>query len=743
MAIRLSGMSSGMDTESIVAELVKLKSEKKTKLEGEQKKLKWKQEAWKELNTKIYAFYSKKLSNMRLTSDFSKKTTSSSNSAVSVVTGSNAPNCVQTMNITKMAKAGYLTGAKLQDVTGKSDKYTADTKLVDELGIAAGSSFTISVNGKSKEITIDESTTINNVVTAMRDAGVNANFDEVNQRFYISSKDTGKANDFTITANDTAGLTAMSKLGIASSLDADVNTKELYHRYADALAYTTIDGETVIDRDAVLGGRDTDGDGVIDVQGLQSIVDAEVAKRAAEYKQKIEDANAKIEKLQGKLAEEEATFNNTYLSGGVTKTVTKSVTNEDGSTTETEELVAETDVDKIKEAIDALDWDNVKKTDEEYAAMTDEEKTAYDALKEQYNTYTKQLADAEGMVQIKKEITEQNVAIAEAEVYYEPGVDGAEGTAKETLIRQVENDTFAQAEEYKAMLEVYATGSTTMNAIRIAGQDSEIVLNGATYTSERNTYTINDLTITINNYTDEEITLSTTEDTSGIYDMIKDFFKEYNELINEIDKLYNADSASKYTMLTDEEREALSEEDAKEWDEKIKGALLRKDSSLSTVFESFKTIMLSGVEMSDGTKMYLSNFGIGTAGYFGAAEHEKNAYHIDGDEDDSVSGTNTDKLKAAIANDPEQVAEFFSKLARNLYEKLDDLMKSTDYSSAFTVYNDKALEKEYKNFSDKIKDQEEKIADYEDRYYDKFTAMEVAMSKLTSQQSSLSSLFGA
>ena len=43
MAIRLSGMNSGMDTESIVAELVKLKSEKKTKLEGEQKKLKWKQ----------------------------------------------------------------------------------------------------------------------------------------------------------------------------------------------------------------------------------------------------------------------------------------------------------------------------------------------------------------------------------------------------------------------------------------------------------------------------------------------------------------------------------------------------------------------------------------------------------------------------------------------------------------------------------------------------------------------------
>ena len=46
------------------------------------------------------------------------------------------------------------------------------------------------------------------------------------------------------------------------------------------------------------------------------------------------------------------------------------------------------------------------------------------------------------------------------------------------------------------------------------------------------------------------------------------------------------------------------------------------------------------------------------------------------------------------------------------------------------------------NYKEKIADQEEKIANFEDRYYDKFTAMEVAMSKLTSQQNAISSLFG-
>jgi len=194
-------------------------------------------------------------------------------------------------------------------------------------------------------------------------------------------------------------------------------------------------------------------------------------------------------------------------------------------------------------------------------------------------------------------------------------------------------------------------------------------------------------------------------------------------------------------MLTDEEREAISEEEAEEWDEKIKGALLRRDSQLGTVFDSMKMIMLEGVKMSDGSKMYLSDFGINTMGYFGAKENERNAYHIDGDEDDESTSNNTDKLRAAIAADSAVVAEFFSGLTRNLYERLDTLMARTDLSSAFTVYNDKALKEEYENYKEKIADQEEKIADFEDRYYDQFTQMEKAMAKLNSQQSALSSLF--
>ena len=223
--------------------------------------------------------------------------------------------------------------------------------------------------------------------------------------------------------------------------------------------------------------------------------------------------------------------------------------------------------------------------------------------------------------------------------------------------------------------------------------------------------------------------------------MIKNFLKEYNELINEMDKLYNADSAKGYEPLTDEEKDAMSEKEIEKWEEKIKNSILRRDSTLSSVSSAMKQVMMQGVKMEDGSQLYLSEFGIGTLGYFTSKDNEKNAYHIDGDPDDSATMTNADKLKSAIANDSEKVIEFFSTLSKNLYTKLGDLMKKTEYSSSFTLYDDVAMKDEYNDYTSKIKNQEEKITDFEDRYYKKFSAMETALAKLSSKESAIAGLF--
>lgn len=51
--MRLTGLMSGMDTESIIQQLVEAKKTKVDKTKKAQTKLEWKQDAWKSLNTKL------------------------------------------------------------------------------------------------------------------------------------------------------------------------------------------------------------------------------------------------------------------------------------------------------------------------------------------------------------------------------------------------------------------------------------------------------------------------------------------------------------------------------------------------------------------------------------------------------------------------------------------------------------------------------------------------------------------
>lgn len=266
-----------------------------------------------------------------------------------------------------------------------------------------------------------------------------------------------------------------------------------------------------------------------------------------------------------------------------------------------------------------------------------------------------------------------------------------------------------------------------------------ITLNGLEYTSSRNTFEINGLTITAADK--GTATITTEDDTDGIYDMIKNFFKEYNALINQMDKLYNAESASEYEPLTDEEKEAMSDSAVEQWETKIKDSILRRDSTLGTFSSAIKQIMMQGVEVG-GKTMYLSNFGIETLSYFNSAANEKNAYHIDGDSDDSNTAGNADKLKSMIASDPDTVVEFFTSLSKTLHGKMTELMGPTEYSSAFTAYDDKKMQEEYDDYKVKIKDLEKKLAQYEDQWYAKFAAMETAMAKMQSNASAVTSLLG-
>ena len=145
----------------------------------------------------------------------------------------------------------------------------------------------------------------------------------------------------------------------------------------------------------------------------------------------------------------------------------------------------------------------------------------------------------------------------------------------------------------------------------------------------------------------------------------------------------------------------------------------------------------------DGKSYALSTFGIKTLGYFNAEDNEKGNFHIDGDTDDKTSATNPDKLREMIVSDPEGTIQFFSSIMKDLYKAVDEKMaKSTETKSAFKIYNDKYMQKQYDQYSKKLKDWDDKIENYRKRYEKQFSNMEVAMSKMQSQASYLSNLMG-
>lgn len=710
MAMRMSGLMSGMDTESIIQELVSVKQTKVDDAKKAQTKLQWKQDAWKELNTKLKNLQAKYVANMRFVSSYSKRTTKVSNSnAVSVITGENAVNGVQSLQINQLAKTGYLTGAQIKAADGSS--LTAASKLSD-LGVTGEGTFNITAGGKSVDITVNGDSTISDVLNKLKEAGVNANFDAKNQRFFVSASASGADNDFSITASDSTGDAALAALGLKVGLTGDKGDKATLAKYQEYAAFY-VSGDDA----ATLANINKDG-------RITKDIDSKVSSYLEQYKSLLStksDAQKKIDEINEKYKDSSLDTVENY---------TKQLEAKQKEKTELEE--------KIKNLTDGVEKDTAQKE--------------LDTLNEEIKALSEKKTDAQSLESTQKSITDADTKIADIQkhITVTEGTD-ADGNATYTaeatqnLKDQVNNSYLSQAKYASEVITAINNGSyTATGATKVSGQDARITLNGAEFTGSTNVFEINGLTFTALNETKagEDITVTTEDDVDGIYDMVKSFLKEYNSIINEMDKLYNADSAKGYEPLTDDEKDAMSDSEVEKYETKIKDALLRRDSNLSTVSSALKEIMSGGVDVN-GKTMYLSDFGIETLGYFEAADNEKNAYHIAGDPDDANTSGKSDVLKSMISNDPDTVISFFSSLSKTLYTKMSDLSKSVDgYRSYGSFYDDKKMTSDYNDYKTKISELEEKLNDYEDKWYSKFSKMETALAKLQSNSSAVTSLLG-
>lgn len=917
MPIRITGLTSGLDTEAIISALVSSYNYKTNKYKKAQTKLSWKQDAWKSLNTKIYSLYSS-VGSMKLSTAYNlKSTTVSDSTKATVKAGNNAPTGTQQLNIIKVAQAGYLTGAQLSNST------TTSTTLA-ELGYTGGDA---KINltkgdGTTKEITLTQGSTVGDVIASLKDAGVSANYDATNHRIFISSKDTGKDNDFTLTGANTEGARALYQLGLSVGSDATNATYKSYTQYYDAdgnklqqnvvdairtyqdaktayetasaqntnlssaygyaTAYTEMmdalknsglsdddqkklktllgmsatqrvnsvmdaagnvytksttldDGSTIYEYgsgndkkyiQAITTAKDdhnniytknADGDYVDSGAGLvykatgekdsdgntyyvytasdgqeakiamkdetTNYYQADVAQKGyTEYtdnddivyrsneKGNYTGSDGKTYKLDNNTFTEIGSDGNA-VSNGRTATVTEdqkkevkttyshgntalsdttraadllSRFREDHKNTLTDDVISKltSDIEKVNVYESAEDTlDNTDKYSRKNIIDSIQEKYAAggsDAVTKETDTYAALIKTNQETMTTAQKTMDDNAVLSELASIDTSTTEGKNkyNTALAEFVGKVQSAH-----------EIVDKGSSLTNsgAKKIDGCDSEIKLNGITYTSSLNTYSINGLSITAMQATGDgdtnAITVTTATDTQAIYDKIKSFLTQYNSLINEMTSLYNADTAKGYEPLTDDEKSAMSDSEVEKWEEKIKSSLLRRDDSLESVMNLMTNAMSQPVTI-DGKKYYLSSFGIKTLGFLNAPENQQNAYHIDGDEDDTATSGNEDKLMAMINSDPDTVVSFMQQLTTNLYDAIGTKMKSSTLSSIYKVYNDKEMASEYSDYTTTIKKWEQKLQDQEDAYYKKFSAMETALSKLQSQTSSLSNLFG-
>ncbi len=876
MPIRITGLNSGLDTEAIISALVSSYSYKTNKYKKAQTKLSWKQDAWKTLNTKVYSFYTS-LDSLRFSKNYNLKSTKVSDSTKATVTASSsAPNGTQKLNILKVAQAGYLTGGKLDDST------TTGTTLA-ELGYTGGNG-TITLtkgDGTKKNIEVSQGTTVNSFINSLKEAGVNASYDDINKRIFVSSKDTGKDNDFTLTGGNVDGANALTKLGLNVKSDA---TDATYKTYMQYYGDGTQSGITAKVNEAIKAYQDAKtayktadaknsnisaGYGYAsayaamkDAFAKSGLSEAEqdqmvklVQMSATDRAQSVMDSNGNIYKTEktnddGSViySYTDASGNKSYIQSETTDSVTKyytatasevkynKITASDGNEYSEDENGLYVDKEGKKYFVDGSNLVETtgRKVNGSWEKTADGKTVAFEASKKEEATktvYTKdsnELSNAKSgttaytdlakKAQDEMKLSDEDMSSYLSTLATNVGtVNTYENTADTTLEDSNEysrkgiidkvHTAYAQnaaqgvTDLTNTFAAAIATNKTTMNtsqktmdnnqvladiaamedstekdaaiasfvkqvqsahdianntsieyntdARKIDGCDSEIYLNGIKYTGSSNSYSINGLNITAQVVTDTDgkasdanaISITTSTDTQGIYDKIKDFLSQYNSLINEITSLYNADSAKGYEPLTDDEKDAMSDTEVEKWEQKIKDSLLRRDDNLESLMSAMTSAMSGAVEVN-GKKMYLSNFGIKTLGYLNAPKNQQNAYHIDGDEDDANSSGNADKLMTAITNDPDTVINFMQGLASNLYNSVHKKMQTSSLSSIYTVYNDKEMASEYSDYTDLIKKWEEKLQDKEDYYYKKFSSMETALSKLNSQTSSLSGLFG-
>lgn len=198
--LRVNGMSSGLDTDSIVKSLLKIDQAKVDRQFQVKTKLEWKKDAYNAVGDLLKDFRAKNMSvlqadtNMMSSSAYNtyNVTMLDTTTAVSVSAGASAMAGNVTINdISQLAKAATLKSSNISAAALTSSTKLKDLALNTPLQFESGA-ISFSINGKTFSFTQDQ--TLGDVLTTVnadKDAGVTMSYSSLTKGFTIASRSTG------------------------------------------------------------------------------------------------------------------------------------------------------------------------------------------------------------------------------------------------------------------------------------------------------------------------------------------------------------------------------------------------------------------------------------------------------------------------------------------------------------------------------------------------------------------------
>ncbi len=238
----------------------------------------------------------------------------------------------------------------------------------------------------------------------------------------------------------------------------------------------------------------------------------------------------------------------------------------------------------------------------------------------------------------------------------------------------------------------------------------------------------------------QAVTMTSTTDVDDIMAKIKEFITTYNGFIKDLNDQTKETKYRDYTPLTSEQREDMSENEIKLWEEKAKSGLLRGDTLIREGLSGMRSLVYQSNPGIDSKYNTLFSIGITTSKNY----NDGGTLEID-----------ETKLRKVLEEDPDAVEKLFKNSegkkddvvdgktvdTRGYLEKLRESMKTFEITIEKKAGRSTMTDAQYaigNNLMDtesRISTWKRKLEDIESRYWKQFTAMEQAINKANQQSS--------